>query len=206
MLIRGMVEKELRASIDSALGGDGASMDSLFGRNMPKLMAFIRLRMGTGVSARESVADIAQSVCREVLRDMNDFEYRGDEAFRHWLFTQATRKIIDKTRYHGRAQRDIAREVQVGGESSEREAESIVQCFASFCTPSRVASGREQLEMIEAALADLPENQREAIALTKLMDVPTAEAAELIGVTDSAVRGLVARGLAKLSLILNPAT
>lgn len=49
--------------------------DSLFQRNLPRLVAFIRARAGKAIALRESAADLAQSVCREVLADLKEFEY-----------------------------------------------------------------------------------------------------------------------------------
>ena len=51
-----------RHSIHAAISGDAQALDSLFGRNLSKLMGYIRLRMGGGLGAKESVSDIAQSV------------------------------------------------------------------------------------------------------------------------------------------------
>lgn len=193
---------DTRESVQAAIQGDAHAFESLFGRNMPQLMAYIRLRMGKGLTAKESVEDIAQSVCREVLLDMGNFEFQGDEAFRGWLMMQATRKLTDKHRYYTRKRRDMAREVEAPLGDIGAEATSMVDCYATFCSPSRTTSAREELERIEAALNDLPENQREAVALSKLMAVPNSEIARRLDCTEGAVRALVARGLAGISIAL----
>ena len=203
-------DPDLQRTRDAALAGDRHALESLFGRNLPRLMAFIRLRMDRKVGARESVSDIAQSVCREVLADMDGFEERGDEAFRKWLFMQATRKLLDRHRYHTRERRDIAREVAgPAPDSTDDEVTGIAGAYAGFAgayadlgTPTRLGAAREELERIEDALRQLPDNQREAVAMVRLMGLSSAEAAERLGTTDGAVRSLVARGLAKLSTVL----
>jgi RNA polymerase sigma-70 factor (ECF subfamily) len=191
-----------RQQIDAAASGDRHAFDSLFARNLPKLIAYIRVRMGPDLAARESVTDLAQSVCREVLLDAGDFEYRGEESFRKWLFMQATRKLIDRHRFHRRERRDVRREVQPAGGGSTADHQSILTCYADLHTPSRVATAKDQLDRIEGVLHRLPENQREAIALARLVGLPTAEIAARLGCTDSAVRGLIARGLARLAIEL----
>ncbi len=189
---------ELRHTIDAARCGDRAAFDSLFERHLPALTAFLRCKVDGELAQRESIRDLAQSVCREVLEDLGGMEYRGDDAFRGWLFLQATRKIVDRYRYHKRAMRSSAREEAL---PAEDDAE-LLHPYASLCTPSRHAMGREQLSRVEAALSRLPENQRDAVLLSRIAGLPYAEIAAQNGISESAARGLVARGLARLSAIL----
>lgn len=194
------MDDQLRTTIDAAARGERSALNSLFARNMPRLMAFLRIKTGSLLASRESISDLAQSVCREVLRDLDDFEYRGDEAFRAWLFLQATRKIHDRYRYLRSARRDVVREEHPALE--EEASEDLLQCYATLSSPSRLASAREELVRIEAALEKLPEAQREAVALSRVMNLPNARVAELLDLSESAVRGLIARGLARLSSLL----
>ena len=83
-----------------ATSGDGAAMDRLLERHLPALRAFVRLRAGPAVAEHESNSDLVQSVCREVLEGAGAFEYRGEAAFKSWLFTTALRKIVEKDRYY----------------------------------------------------------------------------------------------------------
>lgn len=172
-------------------------VDALFARHLPPLVAFVRARAGRAVAARESAIDIAQSVCREVLQDMGKLEYRSDEAFRGWLFMQASRKILDRNRFLHRERRDVSREQERG--PSDAEAESLLTAYATLGTPSRCASAREELARIEAAVETLPEAQRDAVAMSRLMGMGYADIAQLMNLSESAVRGLVARGLAAIA-------
>jgi len=198
------MDPNLPETITAARGGDQAAFDSLFARNLPPLMAFIRMKAGGQILARESVSDLAQSVCREVLMDGEDFEYRGETQFRNWLFLQATRKVMDRGRYLKAAKRDVAQEVSA--DESNDEAQSLLECYGTFCTPSRAAGAREELARLETAIAQLPEQQRDAIASSRVLGLSYSEVAARMGVTESAVRGLVARGLSRLSGILEDAT
>src|SRR5678815_592051 len=104
-------ERDFAAEIAAARKGEPRALTSLFARNLPPLVAFIRARAGKAIAARESAADIAQSVFREVLQDADKIELKGEGAFRNWLFMQATRKVLDRAKFHGRDRRDAAREV-----------------------------------------------------------------------------------------------
>jgi RNA polymerase sigma-70 factor (ECF subfamily) len=189
---------ELRETIVAARSGDRAAFDSLFARHLPALQAFLRCRVAGELKELESIRDLAQSVCREVLQDIAALDYRGEDAFRGWLFLQATRKIVDRYRYHKRARRDSSRDTPL---PADDEAE-LLQHYATLCTPSRHASGQEQLSRVEAAMRRLPEKQRDAVLMSRVAGLSYAAIAGQTDTTESAVRGLVARGLARLAEIL----
>jgi len=194
------MREELRETIAAARSGDRVAFDSLFARHLPALQAFLRCRMDGELLQHESVRDVAQSVCLEVLQDLAALEYRGEDAFRGWLFLQATRKIVDRYRYHKRARRDVSREQALPDDDDDEAA--LLQQYASLCTPSRHAGGREQLSRVEAAIRLLPERQRDAVLLSRIAGLSYAEIARQSGTTESSVRALVARGLARLAEVL----
>lgn len=191
------MERDLAAEIAAAKRGEPHAVDSLFARNLPPLVAFIRARAGKALAARESAADIAQSVFREVLQDVDQIKLEGEGAFRNWLFQQATRKVLDRAKFYGRERRDIAREQAIP--TAGPAADAILACYASIASPSRHAAAKEELERFEQAVQGLPDNQRDAVTMSRLMGLSYDQIAEQLGTSESAVRGLVARGLAALS-------
>ena len=118
--------------IESATRGDAPAIEELIVRYLPQLQAFVRLNMGAGLAARESSADIVQSACREVLEDLDAFEFRGERAFKRLLFLQAQRKLATKGRFHARQQRDIQRE-------QPYDSDAVAAGAFSLLTPSREA-------------------------------------------------------------------
>jgi len=194
-------ERDYAAEIAAARRGEPAALDSLFARNLPPLVAFIRARSGKAIAARESAADIAQSVFREVLQDADRIELKGEGAFRNWLYMQATRKVLDRAKFHGRDRRDVAREVAIP--EAGPGADALLDCYATIASPSRHAAAREELARFETAVQQLPDNQRDAVTMSRLMGLTYDQVAEQMGLTESAVRGLVARGLAALSGVLD---
>lgn len=189
---------DLRSTISAAADGDRDAINALFARNLPLLEAFIRVRVGAAVARRESIRDIAQSVCREAVVDLDRFEFLGEKEFRNWLFLEAGRKILKKARFHRQERRDVGREE---GAVDAEGAETLRAAYASFLTPSVCADAREEVAAIEAAIASLPEPQRDAVTMTRLLGLSTADAANELGVSESAVRGLVARGLARVAAL-----
>ena len=136
----------------AARAGDQGAVERLIECYQPRLHAYIRLRLGDRVRAREATMDVVQSVCRELLAAAPGFEFRGEERFRDWLFTAALNKIRDKQRFHGRDKRDVAREQEIDDVG--------MQQAASLLTPSVDAIGRETAEALAAALAELDEAHR----------------------------------------------
>ena len=182
--------------------GDVGAMDSLLERHLPGLRAFMRLHAGEHIRAKESLSDLVQSVCREVLQDMGAFDYRGEAAFRQWLFNMAMRKIIDRGRYYKAQKRDVGREVSIQRGATASGAELVPIEFATLFTPSDGAIVRERVEHIERAFRRLPAHYREVITMSRIYGYSNREIARRLGAGEDAIRMRVVRALAKLSGLL----
>src|SRR5262245_16415122 len=154
-------------SLEAARRGDPAAFEALLAEHLPSLMAFLRTRIDSVVAARESVRDLAQSVCREALQDLDQVGWRGDDAFRGWLFVLATRKLTDRHRFHTQQRRDARAEESV----SDADTELLLEGYASLATPSRHVAAREELARVERAILQLPEAQREALLLSRVAEL-----------------------------------
>jgi len=175
--------------------GDEAAIGELLAQHLPSLLTYVRLEAGPLVRGKESVHDVVQSVCREVLADLPTFRYQGTAQFRHWLFTHALHKIQNKHRLYRAGRRDAAREV---GEPTDG---ALADAYRTLCTPSRHAVAREELAGFERAFAELPDDYREAILLRRVVGLDYAEIAAKLGKTEGAVRNLVYRGIARLAAL-----
>ncbi|MCA8972048.1 MAG: sigma-70 family RNA polymerase sigma factor [Planctomycetes bacterium] len=182
--------------ISQTRSGDERACEALLVRYLPELHAFIRLRMGPRLLARETSEDLVQSVCREVLDDLGEFQYEHERGFKSWLFIQALRKVQDRAKYHSRQKRDVGREVAI-------DEAQLLSGYASFLTPSRVVSQREDIERLERAFDKLPEDYRDVITWSKLLGLTHAEIGERMGRTETAVRALLYRALVRLGFLLD---
>ncbi|MCA8953339.1 MAG: sigma-70 family RNA polymerase sigma factor [Planctomycetes bacterium] len=175
-------------------------LEALLVEHLPYLRAYVRLRSNRAIRARESGTDLVQSVCREVLQGSSGFEYRGDGAFRRWLCTAALRKIVERDRAMKTQKRDVRRE-QVAATDTAQGA--LLDAYATVSTPSVVLSRRENIEALEVAFDQLPEEHREVISLAKIVGLSHAEIAEQTGRSEAATRQLLRRALVKLRLLLD---
>lgn len=190
-----------RILVEQARAGDPQAVESLLERVLPSLRAFVRLKTGKLLRAKESNSDLVQSVCREVLADMGRFDYRDEGVFRWWLYETALRKILDRQRYYLADKRDAARETQLQDGPTAGDS-ALLQSYACFLTPSAEAIAHEEVEHLEQAFDQLPEHYREVIVQARIMGFTQAEIARRMGRSEASVRNLLPRALARLSTLL----
>jgi len=183
--------------IAAARQQDRNAIEQLLVRNLPGLEAFVRLRLGAAMRQKLTAPDLVQSVCREVLEDLSEFEFRGEAPFRHWLYVRAENKLREKHRFHRAEKRDQGREVNLP------ESSTILPVYQDLITPSQHCEAREMLRRVEVAFDLLPEEYREAVTLHKLCGLSHAEIAERMGRSEGAVRNLVYRGISRLALLVD---
>jgi RNA polymerase sigma-70 factor, ECF subfamily len=176
---------------------DAGAVQQLLVRNLSGLEAFVRLRMGAALRELMTAPDLVQSVCREVLEDLGDFEFRGEAPFRHWLYVRAENKLREKARYHRAGKRDAGKAVSLP------DATTAITAYRTLCTPSKDLEVRDAMRRVEAAFDQLPDDYREAVTLHKLCGLSHAEIAERMNRSEGAVRNLVYRGISKLALLVD---
>lgn len=180
-----------RALSRRASQGDAASIEDLLTRYLPRLRQFIRTQVDVEQRLQESVSDLVQSTCRELVEAGPDFEWQGEARFRGWLFTAALNKI--RMRLRARA----AQKRHAGG--NQADADVFADQSAAANSPSHVAMGEETREHLEAAMDALAPDFREVIAMARLADLPHVEVARIMNRSEVAVRSLLARALVALT-------
>ncbi len=180
-----------------AASRDKQALEALLVRHLPQLQGWLRLRMGPILRSRETPEDLVQSVAREALGELSEFQWRGEAAFKHWLYTRAQHKLQDRVKYFGAQKRDPAKEI-----SQPQDSQALLACYGNLCTPSRELAAHEALQRIESAFDELPEDYKEAITLYRLCGLDYPEIAIRMSRSEGAVRNLVYRGLSRLALRL----
>ena len=188
------------ALVEGASRGDRPAVEALLGRFLPDLQAYVRRHAGGPVAARESSADLVQSICRELLERLEDrrFEYRGEAEFRKWLYSAALMKISNRARYWRAEQRDAGRDRAPAADSS---GSGSGERFETRTTPSRHAELAEELDRLRGALERLPDRYREVISLSQVDGLSHAEIAARLGISESNSRVLLSRALARLATL-----
>lgn len=184
--------------------GDIGALDELFAKHLPGLTAWVRLRAGELVLDRESVDDVVQSACREVLENLDRFHWGGEAGFRHWLYETALRKIRRKEAHWLAARRDVRREEKIARRASgdASSLDIVATAYRTLGTPSVPLRAREFVDRIESAFRTLPDAQQEAVAMSRIAGMSYAEIAGLTGRSEATVRSDVHRGLAAIADVL----
>lgn len=183
-----------------AAQGDQAALAQLLERHLPSVRAFVRSHMGPQLRARESMSDIVQSVCRELLLHQDAFRHPDEGGFQAWLFTTARRKIANRARDLERGKRDVQREV---GDLSENAIAALGAAYARISSPSGKALVAEEVARLEAAIDQLPDEHREVITLAHLVGLSRAQIGAQMGRSEEAVRALLHRAMARLMILLD---
>ena len=186
----------IRAALDGARGAappDGAALDRLYARFAPRLLSYIRLKVGRRLREKLESRDILQATLLKSYQHLGGF--RGDDgrALMAWLARIADREIADRADFHGRQRRAAAAEASIDDqpEMAARVRSALSQVIVN-----------ERTEELEAAIASLSDAHREIILLRKFEDLSFPEIAERLGKSEDACRMLFARAMTALTLRL----
>jgi RNA polymerase sigma-70 factor (ECF subfamily) len=165
-----------------ATGGARDAFEALVRRHQGRVRAYCTRWCGSSVVGD----DVAQECFVELWQRRET--YVGQGRFKAYLFHVAANRCKNQRRTAGRE-----RTLADGGEASERAA-------AGPISDRFLVS--ERRERLQAALAKLPEAQREAVLLRYSAELDYAEIASLLGTNDATARSRVFLGLMKLRRLL----
>ncbi|MEZ5965785.1 MAG: RNA polymerase sigma factor [Planctomycetota bacterium] len=180
---------------------DREALQAMLVAHQPMMIACARFRAGSALKARFPIEDVVQSTYVEVLEDLARFEYRGPSQLRRWLRLQTLRKVQTLARRLAR-HRHALREIR---SSTAAPDQAALAGAAGLFTPSRIASAREELSLVLRRLRSLRADVRQAIVLRRIEGLPYREIAARMGRSVGAVRNLVHRGLARITVQEMPA-
>ncbi len=163
----------------AAQDGDRVAYERLLREILPFLRALAR--------RWHKNPDRAEDVVQDVLLTLHRVRHTYDPArpFTHWLATLAKRRAIDALRRRGRSEA-----VEVFDDHA----------YETFADPqaNKSMEMRDQTAGLGAAIADLPEGQREAVELLKLKEMSLVEASAVSGKSIGALKVNVHRAIKAL--------
>ncbi|MGV2985010.1 RNA polymerase sigma factor [Microbacterium sp. AGC85] len=154
-----------------AIDGDIAAFEVLVRRYTPMMRAYVRRVLG----ASADVDDVLQEAFVIAWQRLSELE--DPAAVKSWLMRIVSRKAMDRVR---------SRRPQVDIDGIEPPA-------SPDTTPARAAETRAGVEALNAALAELPEAQRQSWVLREIGGLTYEEMAAELAMPVTTVRGLLAR-------------
>lgn len=164
--------------------GDAAAAGVLVARHVPWLVAFARRSLNGDMAEAE---DIAQETMLRLWRAAPDWQ-PGAAQVRHWLYRVAANLATDRLRRRGRA-----RPLGPTDDPADPAATPLAGMIAA-----------DRAQALRAALADLPERQRQAVVLRHLEGLGNPQIAQIMECGTEAVESLLARGRRTLAAALAP--
>ncbi|MBA4323705.1 MAG: RNA polymerase subunit sigma [Rhodobacter sp.] len=165
--------------------GDRHAALALTQRVTPRVLAYAARLLG---GDRAEAEDVAQETMLRLWRVAPQWR-QGETRVTTWAYRVATNLCIDRQRSRGRRR-------QMALDDAPEVADGAVGAEARLQEAGRMAA-------LEAALADLPDRQRQAVVLRHLEGMTNPEIAAIMEIGVEAVESLTARGKRALAGLLS---
>ena len=179
--------------VDRLRSGDESAFVELVRRYQPRLLRVAEATVGRGSVAQE----VTQDTWLAVFKGIDRFE--GRSSFKSWLFSILLNRARSAARREDRAGRPDS---TIGDERFDANGAwaQPPEPWADRAVDRLVAA--QLSTRVHDLLAMLPEAQRQVVVLTDVEEVPAAEVASMLGLTEGNRRVLLHRGRARLRQLL----
>lgn len=178
-------DAELTAAVLAAQDGDENAFRAVYRAVHPRLLGYVRTLVGDG-----DAEDVTSEAWLQIARDLDSFTGDADR-FRGWAARIARNRALDHIRMRGRRP-------AIGGDDTELTSWAAESDTAGAAMEA-LSTGRTM-----ALIAQLPQDQAEAVVLRVVVGLDAKSAAETLGKRPGAVRTAAHRGLKKLAELLGP--
>jgi RNA polymerase sigma-70 factor, ECF subfamily len=162
-----------------------------------------RLQLATGTAVKLDASDVVQQALLQAHRQRRLFRGGCEAEMAAWLRQILAGVLTDAQRSQRRARRDVTRERSLEA-ALDRSSVLIGSCLAApQSSPSAQAQRHEEAVRLAAALATLPDPQREALVLRYYQGQSIDDISQRLGRSAAAVAGLLKRGIRALRTLLD---
>jgi RNA polymerase sigma-70 factor (ECF subfamily) len=184
-----------------AAKGDSDAVTSLFQQHRPRLRRMVEIHLDERLRARVDASDIVQEAMAEAHRSLPEYLGARPLQFYPWLRQIAFQRLVKVHRQHlGAQRRDVRREQQsLYDELSEDSLCQLVHALTRHeAEPLQQILAEEMNRLIRNALDRLSSDDRQVLVLRFLEQLSTSETAEVLGISESAVKMRQLRALQRL--------
>ena len=176
-------DAELTAAVLAAQDGDETAFRTVYRAVHPRLLGYVRTLVGD-----PDAEDVTSEAWLQIARDLDRFSGDADR-FRGWAARIARNRALDHIRMRGRRPAIGGDETELTGRAAESDtAGEAIEALATGSTLSLIAQ--------------LPQDQAEAVVLRVVVGLDAKTAAETLGKRPGAVRTAAHRGLKRLAELL----
>lgn len=172
----GMERAQEQKLLDQARAGCQSSFRTLVEAHSPKLLRLAWRLTGN----RDDAEDLVQEAFLRLHRHLDDF--RGDSALATWLYRTVTRLAIDALR------REKLRRRLFFFRSSDTSLDPLDLYADPAPGQERTLIARQQLQAMQRRLQKLSPQQRTVLTLRHQEQLPLQQIAELLGISEGAVK------------------
>lgn len=176
-------DAELTAAVLAAQAGNEDAFRTVYRAVHPRLLGYVRTLVGD-----PDAEDVASEAWLQIARDLDRFSGDADR-FRGWAARIARNRALDHIRMRGRRPAVGGDETELTGKPAESDtADEAMEALATGSTM--------------ALIAQLPQDQAEAVVLRVVVGLDAKSAAKTLGKRPGAVRTAAHRGLKRLAELL----
>ncbi|MEZ4700077.1 MAG: sigma-70 family RNA polymerase sigma factor [Rhodothermales bacterium] len=180
--------------IEAILRGDPQAFELLVQTESPRLFRMIQ-RI---VQDEDEAGSIMQETFLQAYKRLSSF--RREAKFTTWLYAiglNLARASLRKRRRYDTLEEDKMDRLQPTFESGMHTEKY------DFWNPQRIAEQRERKELVHNAIAELPPDYRLVITLRDIEEMSTAEVAQVLEISEGAVRVRLHRARLALRTLLD---
>jgi RNA polymerase sigma-70 factor (ECF subfamily) len=198
---------ETQELLDKAREGEAAAVERLLTSHREPLRRMIGMRLDPALAARVDASDVVQDVLLEAHKRLQDYLRNPAMPFHLWLRHIAKDHVIDAHRRHRQAQRrslDREQPLVPAAMSDQSSFELAGQLLDQEVTPASAAIRHELQRRLDAAVAELGDDDREVILMRHGEQLSNQDVAQALGLTEAAASMRYLRALRRLRSLLLP--
>jgi RNA polymerase sigma-70 factor (ECF subfamily) len=174
-----------------ARAGEDAALEELLRRYQSELGTWASQQASQGLPGGERPSDVVQESALRAFQKFSTFKGNSEGELLAWLKKVVRSQAVKLVREAKSQKRDDSGAVPL----DTLEAQAVP---APQRSPSQVTAHQEEWRQLMTRFHQLPDDQRDALSLFHLKDLPVAEVASRMGKTKTAVDSLMQRGLRTL--------
>jgi RNA polymerase sigma-70 factor (ECF subfamily) len=198
-------DPETEALLDPAAAGDEFALRRLLERYRERLRRMVGVRMDHRLAARLDPSDVVQEALADASRKLRHFARERPLPFYPWLRRLVAERLVQAHRRHIKAAgRTVCLERPESPDPLDGSNFLLIDRLAASGTSPTGNYRREELRLrVRTALKALGEADREVLILRYLEDLPFAEVAIVLGITENAAKVRHFRALERMRKLMD---